>query len=300
MEKESEGSYFIKWIKEYRPFETFMKPYITPFLLHLLRFSANKELLSLLPKQGNERKEWIAKVALKEGCFKVALWCLDKLPYNEVGYESIRYPLEYFCQVCNDDGEENAQKNILGRLYSFHKDVPLMPKVAVLAGNLTLLQWMKGREWAFDASVCETAAAHGKLEILKWLTISGCPWDIRVCNAAAAHGHLNILEWAYQQGGNWDENTTAEAAINGHSHILHWLWERGCPWDERTLMYGRGHGNSEILTWLASQKFPPSVQISRPNLASISLDYSNSTLGPANVRGGNSFVFSPEFQRKGR
>ena len=58
----------------------------------------------------------------------------------------------------------------------------------------------------------EIAAAAGQLAVLQWLRGEGCPWDSSTCDNAVHYGHVETLRWARENGCPWTADTRDWAA----------------------------------------------------------------------------------------
>ena len=61
------------------------------------------------------------------------------------------------------------------------------------------------------------AGKAGNLELVQWLRGEGCPWDHYTCHYAAIYGHVEVLRWARENGCPWDADTRDEAAKLGYT-----------------------------------------------------------------------------------
>ena len=87
--------------------------------------------------------------------------------------------------------------------------------VAADHGHISILEWMKSREYEPHPSMAANTARNGHLEALKWLIREGFPLNSTLCGRAAKGGHLEVLQWLKSQECPWGSWTCTRAAMGG-------------------------------------------------------------------------------------
>ncbi len=161
--------------------------------------------------------------------------------------------------------------------------------LAAAAGDLTMIQWLRGHSKVCDRSthdlvILEGAASMGRLKVLQWAIDNGIEWTSGVLLKAAKYGHLSVILWAYDKGflgGDVPSGTpnpihelTINSAIHGHLGIPEWFLKNElCSLDEegdysirlRKPICSVGHSIAELsamrgcvktLEWLAIKRWP--------------------------------------------
>ena len=127
---------------------------------------------------------------------------------------------------------------------------------AAIDGHLNVLKWARTKNFQWDKTTTEWAAAKGHLDILQWAIPNGCPMSAFTCLYAASNGHLKVLQWAIANGCQWDVQTCSTAAQGGHLEVLQWARANGCPWGEKTCMNAARNGHLEVLKWAIANGCP--------------------------------------------
>ncbi len=113
-------------------------------------------------------------------------------------------------------------------------------EAAAAAGNLRLLQWLRGKGCPVEARcVLAEALQHAGLEVARWLaeeagvTLPRRREDDRLkdswgglCKAAAASGDVAKLQWLHAWGGNLHKAAIRAAAGGGHLGAVRFLHEK--------------------------------------------------------------------------
>ncbi|GLC76449.1 hypothetical protein PLESTF_001782600 [Pleodorina starrii] len=139
---------------------------------------------------------------------------------------------------------------------------------ATASGNLELMTWLHGRDWALGPRAIPNGAASGCEEVLEWLAERGCPFplDGGAYLGAARNGDLAMLRCLHRLGCPWGPPGKLLAdciRIVVSVAVLQCLLDLGCPemdWDaavklaEDEAQMEPRESHTALLAWLGEQR----------------------------------------------
>ena len=126
-------------------------------------------------------------------------------------------------------------------------------------GNLDSMIWLTNAylfAWNWDVELMRLAVSAGNMNVLKYLKEKNCAWDSSVCAAAAVKENFDVLKWLHENGCPWDHETMEIAAKCGNLKMVQYLIENRCPFspDYALLIeYAVKGGNLELIKLLQSK-----------------------------------------------
>lgn len=255
-----------------RCFDTFMRDFITPLDLCILRmtcryFSAN---IKINTKSKNKKEIW--KNAMSYGYFNLGVWLIEKygisiktlgsevacVPYSDNDKKVQRQFISKYVDTFNKTITPDAIKR--GNLELFiatryeYKGNPKNMSVekAAFYGHLDMLKWIHSALYIDIKKCYENAAFSGHLHILKWLKTIESIIPPSTMYYAVKNDNMEILEWLKDNGCLFNEATMRSAVIAENWDAVKWLYENVCPWDDSIFCHERHNPTTETTKKLLS------------------------------------------------
>jgi hypothetical protein len=177
----------------YHPLRIFLKEYLSPYNLCLLRMTC-QTLRSLLavPRTKGKKKVFLVNASLLSGDFHVAAWCLDE----NFPIKPLKTSVKEIFTICKESNSQEAQKEIIEQ---FERKKSQHTTFCAEMNNFPLLKWMIGEGFATNSiNILTSAAFHGNIEMFDFVVscneLVDEPQKNQVFYAASKGGHIEMMK----------------------------------------------------------------------------------------------------------